>query len=339
MQAIRFVVSVAFAFTVGCVSERTDDPDDGDGDGEPEVEADWLLTSAVTALATDATHLYVVADGGSLLQRVPLAGGTPETLHALATPAGDDFPPFIGSIYLGPDEVVFVVSDWGDIASGTGDKSLHAVSKGGGPPRELARSTDSRSFLGVTVADGNVYYSSAYAVSRVPLAGGTSQFVGESPDSTRYWIYSPVVIGADIYWTELGRVFRMAKNDPDKEGTVIAEVIGMATILAVDGTLVVGVAAHTETDYKSYDAPPDHVVELDPATGALGTMMPLGIEAWGTTVDSQSVWGASPFDGIVRMRRDSGTVEAVVPAKTTTLAVSTGVLFFATETGVTRVSL
>ncbi len=329
MRSSSLLMTLMFVLAAGCVSERPsgDDDDDGGGSGSGSaVDPGWLSTGSVGTLATDSTHLYFAGEDGTLA-RVPLGGGTPETLYTMP-PITDGFGD-VDAIYPAGNDVVFVtqVTDY----QGATTKSLLVVPKAGGAARELSTSQDSRSYLGVTIAGSNVYFSSAYSLLRVPLAGGTVTFVGESPNSVRYWALSPTIVGDDLYWAEGGELYRIPSSATHGEGEMFAELTAAPSIVGTTATSFV-----TALSPGLYDWP-TQVALVDRATGQAGAPVALGDQANQLVVVGSDVYAAT-FSGVVHVPLGGGAIEHLTTEASMYVAATPDAVFVPNMTGITRIA-
>lgn len=326
-----WLLSLVFA-AAACTTDRpTEVPGDGSGSGSGMglvVDLDWVPGLTATALAADASHLYI--GSGPTLSRVPLAGGVPETLYT--APAAPDTAMVIEKIIVGPSDVVFVQSAFNTTTSAQ-QLSLHRIARSGGAATMLATSADSRSYLGVTIAGTDAIYSTFTAIYRVPLAGGASKFVAQSPRSIRYWIFSPTVLGTNLVWAEGAELFSipMARTG---EGVSIATLPGTGTIIGGDATkLVVALSASIANQEGATS-----FIEIDPSTGAAASApIELGHATSEAVATSTDVWATS-LDGLVRAPRSGAAPTLVVTDPTFVVAASNDTIFTATNAGIARIS-
>lgn len=302
-------------------------PDAGTFDAPPAVQPGWASFSA-TALAADAEYLYA---GGSELVRIPLAGGEPETLYTLPPTDGNAT---VAAIHVAGDHLVFVAQEISFVGETT--QQLMRIGKGGGTAATLASSTDQRAFLGVTVDGDQVYYSTFTNLYRVPLAGGSSQLVGESPELIQYWAVSPTIVGDDLYWAEGTRLYKIAKTASGGQGTRVAELGLTGRIIASGGpgepftvSLKVG-----DVGFSGALA----VAEVDPTTGMIdGDPIQLDREVDYVLATDEALWTASS-DGALRVPRAGGAAEQLVSEWTWALADTDDAVFAATTTNITRLA-
>ena len=331
MRSSLSFVSLFFVFMLGCAADHGAGDDTGSGSNEESpIETDWVASPWVSRLAVDRDHVYFVAGGGAELSRVPLAGGNPEPLYQVASdPASFAM---IDALVVGANDIVFVIDDY-DTATSAQTRTLYALAKAGGTPRMLASSQDSRAFLGVTIDGESVYFTSFTSLVRVPLAGGQTQFVGESPESVQYWAFSPTVVGDRIVWAESSSLFAIGKSSSSREGTRLAYVPGSGKIIGSDASLVVALSGQFD-----FLAPASKFIEVDPATGLLGPLVDVGATFDDAAVTAGAVWAAS-HDGLFRVPRAGGAPEQVTTATSLSVAAGEGAVFVGTETGITRVKL
>jgi hypothetical protein len=330
MRSSLSVVTLMFVLATGCVSERPsgDDDDDGGGSGSGSaIDPDWLASGPVGTLATDSTHLYFAGQGGTLM-RVPLAGGTPETLYTMP-PITEGFGG-VEAIYPAGNDIVFVTQVTDYQTSTT--KSLLVVPKAGGAALELSTSQDSRSYLGVTIAGSNVYFSSFTSLLRVPLSGGAVTFVGESPNSVQYWALSPTIVGTDLYWAEGGELYRIPSTATHGEGVMFAELTAAPSIVGTTATSFVTALAPDLYDW------PTQIAMVDRATGQVGAPVALGDQANQLVVVGNDVYAAT-FDGVVRVALGGGAVEHLTTESSMYVAATPDAVFVPNMTGITRIAL
>lgn len=324
-----WILSLVFA-AAACTTERpTDVPVDGSGSGSGSgVDLDWVPNLTATALATDASYLYIGT--GPALARVPLAGGTPEPLYT--APSSADAVTVIEKIAVGPSDVVFVASSL-DTTTGAQQLSLYRLPLAGGTATMLATSADSRSYLGITIAGTDVIYSTFTALYRVPLAGGASKFIAQSPRSVRYWIFSPTVLGANLVWAEGAELFSIPMTRTG-QGVALATLPGTGTIIGGDATKLVVALSSAIANQEG----PTSFIEIDPATGAAASAeIAIGHAANEAIATTTDVWAAS-LQGLVRVPRSGGAPEIVIPDPTFVVASSADAVFSATNAGIARIA-
>ncbi|NVB81612.1 MAG: hypothetical protein HOV81_24675 [Kofleriaceae bacterium] len=330
MRSSISFVSLFFVFVLGCVGEHAKGDDAGSGSQESPVEPDWLATPYVSRIAVDASHVYFVAGGGAELSRSPIAGGAAEALYTVPSD-GTSFD-MIDALVVGANDIVFVVDGY-DTDTQAQTRTLYALAKAGGSPRMLASSQDSRAYLGVTIDGDYVYFTSFTSLVRVPLAGGTSQFVGESPESVQYWAFSPTVVGDKIVWAESQSLFAIAKGSSSREGMRLAYVPGSGKIIGSDAVLVV--ALSSQIDFLGLAS---KFIEVDPTTGLLGPVVDVGTTFDDAAVTADAVWAATST-GLVRVPRAGGAPEQVTTVRSLSIAAGSEAVFVGTEDGITRVKL
>jgi hypothetical protein len=323
MRLPSFVLaSSLLALVSGCGDDSSDEGSPPDA-APPAVEPGWSSYAAF-ALATDAEYLYA---GGSELVRIPLDGGEPQTLFSLP----DGRTASIESIHPGQDHVVFVMREEGQY-----ERFLQQISKSGGPVTTLSSSEDQRSFLGVTVAGDQVYFSSYTDLYRVPLAGGSTVFVGESPEYIQYWVYSPTIVGDDLYWAEGFSLFKIPKTARAERGTSVGY-YGLDTRIIGSGGVGEPLAVMLVNEFLGLDDS-SWFIEVDPVTGdRIGDITSFGRKVTIALATDEAAWGAS-FDGVVRLPRTGGNAELLTNGPVTAIAASGDAVFAATETGITRIS-
>ena len=307
--------------------------DGGPGGTSGTLDIDWHPTHApALALAADSTHVYYATH--DRIQRVPVSGGEAEVLYAIPPAGGETLFRSVSSLYLGPDEVVFVLSATQMNQSTT--KSLLSVPRTGGAATTLAQSGDVRAFLGVSFDAEYVYYSSFTSLVRVPRAGGMPRFVGNSDQSVRYWMFSPVVTAETIDWAEGGALYRMAKSDVGGEGQAFAELPGVGAIIAREPAYVVALS-----DQIAFQSPPSSAVVVDPATGAVGPELPLpgmtSIAPVEQTVAAspEYLWAAS-IDGLWQTSRSGGAPARVLDGVIAAVTAGPDGVYAATQTAIVR---
>lgn len=324
--------SLLAVVAAGCVTERADDgtgTGTGSGSGEPDtIDERWSTAAHVSELAADSSHVYFVSDGVRL-SRKAIAGGSEEALFQLDA-AGDAFTMII-ALHVGPSDIVFVTEAY-DLETGYSTRRLMTMPKTGGTARQLASSTDVRAYLGVTVDSTHAYFSSFTSLLRVPLAGGTVQFVGESPNSVRYWAFSPVLADRQLYWAEMSAIYRVSATGVDQEGTLVANIGGEARIISADPFVV------TASPSFDYSGLAESFAVIDPTTGTRGPDVPFGEEVDAAITAGDSVFAASR-SGLIRVPLAGGTPEHVTTTAATALAATDDDVFVGTATGITRVTL
>lgn len=319
--------SLLAVVAAGCVTERADGGT-GNGSGEPsEIDDSWSTGAYVSALATDGSHVYFVSDGVRLARKA-IGGGSEETLFELA--AAQDAFALIVRLHVGPSDIVFVTDEY-DIESGQSSRRLMALPKAGGTPKQLASSQDVRAFLGATVDSTHVYFSTFTSLLRVPIAGGTVQFVGESPNSVRYWAFSPVVVDTQLYWAELGAIYRVSATGIDQEGTLVTSVDGEARIISADPFVVTA-------GPSDYSGRAESFAVIDRATGTPGAEVGFGEQVDAAITAGDSVFAVSDT-GLIRVPLAGGTPVHVTTTAATAIAATADDVFVGTATGITRVAL
>lgn len=323
-----WILSLVLA-AAACATDRPTEEVPGDGpDAGSRVDLDWVPGLTATALATDANHLYIGT--GPALSRVPLAGGSPEPLYT--APASPQTANVITKLVVGPSDVVFVQTSL-DTSTGAQTLSLYRLPLSGGVPTMLASSSDSRSYLGMTIAGTDVIYSTFTALYRVPLAGGPSKFIAQSPRSIRYWIFSPAVLGGNLVWAEGAELFSIPMTRTGA-GVSIATLPGTGAIIGGDATKLVVALSTSIANQEGATS----FVEIDPTTGAAARdPIPFGHVTEQAVATSSDVWAAS-FDGLVRAPRDGSAPEIVITDPTFVVAASSDAVFTATNAGIARIT-
>jgi hypothetical protein len=328
------MIVTLFVLATGCVTERPQGDDDGEGSGSGSgsaIDPSWVTSPYVGALATDSNHLYFAGQSDGALARVPLSGGAPETIYMAPSTTGDANAA-VTAIYLGANDVAFVL-DVSDFVAGTQQRTLFTIPKAGGTAKQLSTSQDSRSYLGATVEGSYVYFSTFTSLLRVPISGGTVELVGQSPNSVRYWVFSPTIVNGQIYWAESNSLYRIAANATDDEGTLFTSLPGGAKILGATTTsLVVGLS----DPYGLYD-PATQFAEVDLATGSLSGPIAFGEEIQEATVAGGDVFAAT-FHGAVRVPRSGGSPVQLTTDFATSVAATDHAVFVGTSTGITRIA-
>jgi hypothetical protein len=334
MTSKQTIVTLLFVLATGCVTERPEGDDDGGGSGSGSgsaLDPTWVESAYVGALAADDTHLYFANQTGGTLARKSLAGGAVETLFTAPAPTSQTAITGITAIYLGPNDIAFVVDEQ-DYTAQTQKRSLMTMPKAGGAARQLSTSQDSRAYLGATVEGSYVYFSTFTALLRVPLAGGTVTRVGESPNSVQYWAFSPTIIGDQLYWAELNSIYRVAANATDDDGRLFANLPGGGKILGTTPTsLVVGLS----DPYGLYD-PATQFAEVDLVTGNVSAPIAFGEEIEGASVSGDDVFAAT-FHGAVRVPRSGGAPVVLTTEFSTSVTATDDAVFVGTSTGITRI--
>lgn len=327
------LATVWIGLALGCGGQPSGATDDGapvdgaPGDGSSLVVA----SSTIGQLAADDHALFYVE--GTSVKAFPLEGGTPRTLYTDTPPA--QALTQIDRLVVGSSEVLVVVGHL-DPTTLASDQTLVLVPKLGGPPRVLATSNDVRAFLGATFDGEYVYFSSFDSLYRVPRAGGPTTFVGESNGSTHYWIFSPVVTADQVYWAEDTSVFRMARTESTRRGAPLAVLPAAESGKIVASGSKFVVALSPELDFQS---PPDAFVEIDPATGAVGTRIPLAdANILQVVATERDVWTVS-LTGLVRVPRVGGPPVQVLTDPCSSAVTTGGSLYVTTEAGITRLPL
>jgi hypothetical protein len=337
MFSKQTIVTLMFVLATGCVTERPpgEGDDDGSGSGSGSaIDPSWVASPYVGALAADDSHVYFGGESDGTLARVSVNGGTPEVLYTAPPVTGASNMAFTGisAIYLGPTDIAFVV-DSSDFAAGTQQRTLMTIPKAGGTAKQLSTSNDSRAYLGATIEGSNVYFSTFTALLRVPIAGGTVQFVGESPTSVRYWAFSPTVIGGQLYWAEDHAIYRVAATATDGEGTMFAHTdYGMTIVGTTPTSLVVGVSSQLGL----YN-PADQFAEIELATGTVSAFHPFGAQIRDAVVAGDDLFAAT-FDGVLRAPRSGAAPTTLMTGQSNAVTATASAVFVGTPTGITRIA-
>lgn len=135
----------------------------------------WLALNTTSVFWTNGG----TAGQGAGLWQAPIEGGDPSLVAGGAFPSG----------VAASDEVTV----FADIDTGT----ILAVPAGGGTATVLATANKPR---GVAISGGTVYFTSAGAVSSVPLAGGAATVLASGLSDPR----GITAKGGYVYWTDYG---------------------------------------------------------------------------------------------------------------------------------------
>lgn len=310
--------------------------DDGSGSGSAQPDPGFYASSQVGAIAADADRVYFT-EGLAVKSIAAADGSDPQTLYTL--PAGDSSTGSYTSIaqfVVGPSDLAWVESTF-DATTGAQMSALRAIPKTGGSPRTLATDADSRAFLGVSFAGDWIYYSSNTAVLRVPRAGGSVEYVGESDQSVQYWIFSPTVVDDTLYWAADDEIYRLAVGDREGRGAPIGTVPG-ASGMIVDATAgkPFVVALSPEIDFQDSAM---GFVELDPATGQSSALRSLQVgdgRVMAVVATATDVFAAT-LGGVVRAPRDgSASATQVTTAPGLYIAANATHAYASSQTGITK---
>lgn len=218
-----------------------------------------------------------------------------------------------------------------NVETSSDKRVLMRMSKSGGDAVELTQSRDVRSFLGVTIYQDHVYYSTFTSLMRVPLAGGDVKFVGESPGAVQYWIYSPRVIDGVIYWTSFGGVYQLTLGG-SKVGKEVATLPGSGAISSGDDPFVFRISQ------SIFETSIDAALELDRSTMQVGPMRVFGSQIQDVVLAGENLWAAT-YDGFMRTGRMTGEPEIIAEGVAFGLVRVGNAIFVATDSGVGRQSL
>ncbi len=335
LQPKRLLPGLAFAAVVGAACGSDPDqpigPDGGAGTGSPGQPEAWLsLDSPASDLACDDTHLYFAE--ASRLRRAALADGQPETLYEVPSP-GENYLWGIESIYLGPNHVALVWISTELVEPYPSKRHLVIVPKQGGPALTLQTSADVRAYLGASFHDEHLYFSSFTSVFRAPIAGGDVEFVAESPGSVSYWIFSPLVLGDELYWAEDTQLYRMGLGSAEKEGENLATLPGVGKIVGNDGERFVVALSPA----MAFQEPASSFAVVDISTGQVSASVPLGAQGNDFAVDDAHVWVAIWGGGLARYPLAGGAATPVIDDQVTAVTAADDHVYAATETEIWRI--
>lgn len=326
------IALASLVLVTACSAAPGDDPASDATNPGPDasraVDTEWLPGVFATSLATDDRFLYI---GSDTLSRVSLSGGASEALYSCAPPADPQVPVIcrIETIIVGPSDIVFVQSRQ-EVQAQTTERTLIRIPIAGGAPTTLGTSLDPRSYLGVTIVGADVYYSTFTAIYQVPVVGGATKFIAQSPNTVRYWIFSPTVIGDNLVWVEGAALYTIPVGRTGK-GTLLAPLPLPGKIIRDEDatTLVLALA--------SQDAP-DEFLEIDRTSGAaLGAPIQIGRFAQEMIATESDVWSAT-LGGVLRSPRGGGAPEVVTTTPALVLAASSDAVFTAMNTGIVRIA-
>ncbi len=191
-----------------------------------------LAGGNVDSIAADATHVYWA--NGDDIQRVPLDGGTPETVYSapeVARIVVDG-----GNVYFAEDigntlQVVAIDAPspktprtlasqhdtmrfavWNGTAyfASQRDKTISSVPSSGGTPIKLADTDDEP--LAVAADASGVFYGSNKGLARVPLGGGAPSPVS-AVDTQSHMVLDIALDDGHVYWIDyaMQALFRAGK--------------------------------------------------------------------------------------------------------------------------------
>ena len=171
--------------------------------GSPTDAPDQLATDHVRTMTTNSTHVFWTisvggefcpADGEPALRRVPLGGGTVQTLHHSCS-----FNPY----QMAADDTHVYFADWAD------DK-IKRIPVAGGALSVVANGNELILHRGLALDSTHVYWGDHSGIRRVAKTGGAVQVLVAGTDSANL-----AVDDTYVYWTELGfgdgRVRRVLK--------------------------------------------------------------------------------------------------------------------------------
>jgi len=175
----------------------------------------------VESVAANATHVFWST--GDEIMRVPVTGGTPETVasapeierialdetnvyyaeginNGLQTVAIEGAPPKTPrTLAAQHDPMIFAVSGGYAYFASQRDHTIKRVPVAGGSPELLVTTDDEPLVLGADPA--GVYYGSQQGVSRVPLGGGTAQPLAP-PDGQSHMVTAMTFDATHVYWID-----------------------------------------------------------------------------------------------------------------------------------------
>lgn len=291
---------------LGACGEKTasssPDPDGGQPPtGEP--ESAWFpLESEVypSALASDGDAVYLGAGG----QVLAIDHESAQAQVRFEVKGADDGAE-IRNIFAAEAHLIVVteLTDYDlDVNPPviTSEKKLWLVPKDGSQATALDASSDVRSYLGATIHDGSLYYSSFTALIKRPLGSGSSSFFAESPGPVSYWIFTPMVRNESIYWAEGSHVYKMALSDSSRKGAPVAEFPALEynrlkLHADTEERLVVSFATVAGTSAASFDV----------ASETVGAEVALGEDVEELSATTSSYWTAG-FGGVHRVDRQTG---------------------------------
>jgi hypothetical protein len=287
------------------------------------VDPHWFDSTTIGELASDSQALYFV--DGTAIKKRSLDGGDPAVLFRATDPNLLS----LGRLAVDGSDLVFVAS-YLDSATLESTHTLSIVPTAGGAVRDLVTSHDSRAFLGVSLSGSDVYYSEFTSLLRVPRTGGTSDFRAQSPGTTQYWIYSPVVVADQVYWATDGNVYRIAISGQGGTGTPFATLAGSGKL--VSAALPFVAALSPSSDFSQPASAFTEIAE----DGTASAPVNLGAPVNDLTATATDVWAASQQRGILRAHRGQTTVEVLDPMPCMHAVATDHAVFVSTQTGIAR---
>jgi len=172
--------------------------------GSPTDAPDQLATDHVRTMTTNSTHVFWTisvggefcpTDGEPTLRRVPLGGGTVQTLHHSCT-----FNPY----QMAADDTHVYFADWAD------DK-VKRIPVAGGTITNVANGNRLILHRGIALDSTHVYWGDNTGIQRIAKSGGAAQVLAAGADSANLAVDS-----THVYWTDwnmgAGRIRRVAKT-------------------------------------------------------------------------------------------------------------------------------
>ena len=163
-----------------------------------------LATDHIQSMTANSTHIFYTisvggefcpADGEPALKRVPLGGGTVQTLYHSCT-----FDPY----QLAADDTHVYFADWHD------DK-IKRIPVAGGAPTVVTSGSSLILHRGLALDSTHVYWGDHAGIRRLPKAGGAVQVLAADTQSVKL-----AVDGTHVYWSVwgsgTGQVRRVAKT-------------------------------------------------------------------------------------------------------------------------------
>ena len=296
---LRYVIVLLFSFLwLACGAAAVEVTSDG-AVVETSSPVDWYQGLA-SSLATDETYLFVGA--GDTLISIRHDNQATKTLFSVPLGMANE-DNIISEIYpAGLNVIVAVLIDRINLTPPSREqrRQLWTVPLTGAPATLHYESIDPREFLGVATLDDFIYYSSFTALLKMPIAGGPTRFVAESPNDTQYWVLTPTIFQSNIFWAEGASIFVKSLLDAGEKGSLVAtfatyDFNPLSLVPSEPGKALVNINGPLTTSIATIDLAQGRVV---------GPTVDLGVRAPKMALTSGAIW-AITWDGLLyRFGRD-----------------------------------